>query len=101
MGCCLFRVIQSISFITRMAQGCVCFSAAQEVAALVAGATPPDVQARRPQPFTMHKMAFHRGRALAIIRRSLRSALPPPEPAAQSGARPLTLNPETLTCLRS
>ena len=41
----------------------------------MAGATPPG-RARLPQPFIMHKMAFHRGRALGIIRNTLRSSLP-------------------------
>ena len=43
--------------------------------ALLAGASPP-LAGRRPQPFVMHKMAFHRGRALGIIRRTLHSSLP-------------------------
>ncbi|CAL8465334.1 g4869 [Coccomyxa elongata] len=47
----------------------------KEKAALVAGATPPG-RGRLPQPFIMHKMAFHRGRALGIIRNTLRSSLP-------------------------
>ena len=47
----------------------------QERAALLAGATTPNA-GRRPQPFVMHKMAFHRGRALGIIRRTLHSSLP-------------------------
>jgi hypothetical protein len=47
----------------------------QERAALLAGASPP-LAGRRPQPFVMHKMAFHRGRALGIIRRTLHSSLP-------------------------
>ncbi|KAK9832529.1 hypothetical protein WJX81_006107 [Elliptochloris bilobata] len=33
-------------------------------------------QRRTPQPFTMHKMAFHRGRVLGILRRALRASLP-------------------------
>lgn len=41
----------------------------------MAGATPPG-RGRLPQPFIMHKMAFHRGRALGIIRNTLRSSLP-------------------------
>ena len=47
----------------------------QERVALLAGATPPQA-GQRPQPFVMHKMAFHRGRALGIIRRTLHNSLP-------------------------
>ena len=56
----------------------------QERVALLAGATTPNA-GRRPQPFVMHKMAFHRGRALGIIRRTLHSSLPA-NAEAQAGA---------------
>ena len=39
----------------------------------LARAAPPR---RAPQPFTMHKMAFHRGRVLGILRAALRASLP-------------------------
>ena len=42
-----------------------------------AAAAPAPAPQRRPtQPFTMHKMAFHRGRVLGILRRALRASLP-------------------------
>jgi len=51
----------------------------RNVAAAAAAAPPPPPAAaprRAPQPFTMHKMAFHRGRVLGILRRALRASLP-------------------------
>lgn len=43
---------------------------------VVAAAPAPAPQRRAPQPFTMHKMAFHRGRVLGILRAALRASLP-------------------------
>ena len=38
--------------------------------------TAPAPPRRAPQPFTMHKMAFHRGRVLGILRAALHASLP-------------------------
>ena len=70
----------------------------QERVALLAGATTPDA-GKRPQPFVMHKMAFHRGRVLGIIRRTLHNSLPA-NAEAQAGARmcPLLASYHSLWC---
>ena len=44
--------------------------------ARAAAAAAPAPPRRAPQPFTMHKMAFHRGRVLGILRAALRASLP-------------------------
>ena len=66
---------QSESGLGRDKYGVKTYDDVQERVALLAGATPPQA-GQRPQPFVMHKMAFHRGRALGIIRRTLHNSLP-------------------------
>lgn len=71
---------------------------AQERAALLAGATPPQA-GKRPQPFVMHKMAFHRGRALGIIRRTLHSSLP--SNAEVQAGEPMSCNESKRKCMQN